>query len=314
MKLNRRNMVLLATLVVVAAVDLGARSSVQRPSAGEPVFARYERGRAATIRVERGGETLTLGLEGKRWVVRDRANFAALASAVDELLSRLALVTTGDAVAAESSSHALYGLGDDAAHLVVLDDSAAVVVDAWIGRPRDEAVGSYLRIANAPTVYRAAGISPVSASASSWLDTRMLDVDLLSVRALQGELADGRSFRIVKREDGLWIDGTGRSVRPAVVNPLLLRANTMYFEDIVSVTREAAGLETPWASLRFELDEGGDRTLSVGGPVGTVDAASGRGTRAAARGEWSQPWVAAIPASAATQFEEALARIAGALR
>ena len=320
MRPNRRNLALLAALAVLVVVDLALREPDRRPVRGEPIFSGFRPDLAASITIERDGEALSLDLVDSKWVVVERRNFPAFAATVTNLLARLSLLSTSDLVASERSSHELFGLGDEAAHLTIRDSNGASLVDAYVGRPRDEAVGAYVRIAGEEAVFRAASLSAIGARPAAWLNTRLLEIDLPAVRAIGGELADGRSFRLVKRDDGLWGAAGGKTLRPALVDPLLLSANTLYFEDIASVSLEDAGLVTPWASLRFGLEQGGERRIALGAPIASAAAAasgeggSARSARAATRPEWPTPWVAVLPEQSAARLEAALAQIANALR
>ena len=208
-------------------------------------------------------------------------------------------------MASERSSHELFGLASGAAHLVVSDASGDTLIDLWSGRPKDEASGSYLRLADSEAVYRAASIPVLVADPVRWLDTHVAEIDPPTVRVDDVTFSEGDALRLVRGEDGRWTAAggatPGRKLTPPDLDPLLLVAGTLYLEDVLELSPAEAGLEPPVLELSFELAGGNRRRIALGGEVGPG--------RALSSPDWREPWVARIGAKTARTLENAAERL-----
>jgi hypothetical protein len=305
MRLARRNLLLAALLAVLVVLDLLHREPERVAASGEPALA-LRPDDVARIEISRGGEEVALVRSGAGWTVRERDGFAAHGPTVTTLLERLAALSRADLVSSSPDALPLFGLGPGAARLVLADAEGEVLADLSMGRPRDEAGGCYVRVAGSDEAFRSAALAVPEPRPERWLDTRLLDLPIPSVQVIHAELPDGRSFRIQRGEDGRWNAlESPRSVTPAAVDPLLLVAANLYFSDLSDVARADAGLETPRATLRFDLEGGELLRLALGDAV--------PGGRAARRAEWSADWVVVLSERSATSLERAAAQVADAL-
>jgi len=305
MRFSPRNWVLAATLVVLVVLDL-AWPDGRTARRQEPAFPGFDSARATTVRLESGERACELRLVRDRWRVRERDGFAAHQEAVRELLSRLAALSVSDVVATEPASHVLFGIDGSESRLVVGDENGAVLLDARLGRPRDESSGSYVVPAGGTAVHRAASIPLPEPDATRWLDLDLVDLDIPAVRMIRVERHGRPALELVLQEDGRWnVPGTSKFLTQRVVQDLLLVADTTYFEDVATRPSAEVGFDPPAVRLRFELAGGGSRGVELGDELGPH--------RALRRTDWEEPWVALVRARSAANLEGALARIERAL-
>jgi len=305
LKLSRRNLVLLGLVAVLVVLDLVLRVGSSGPRPGEPLFPGFDPASAAVLRIEQAGDSVVLTRDERGWAVAERDGFPAHAPTVEELLERLAALSSTDLVASERGSHELFGLARGAARLVVGDASDATLIDLWSGRPADEATGSYLRVEGSDAAYRAAAIPVLVAEPVRWLDTRVAEIDPPTVRVVDVTWAGGESQRLVRGEDGRWTvtggSGPARKLTPQEVDPLLLVAGTVYLDDVSELTLAEAGLEPPALELSFELARGTRRRIQLGGEIESRFALTSP--------DWSRPWVALIGSKTARTLLGAAERL-----
>lgn len=305
MRVSDRNLCLGIVLVALVVFDFVLRDPSSGFRESEPVLTDFDSESATSIRIEHGETTLDLTLAGGRWVVAQCQDFPAYPARIDDLLQRLERLRTSAIVSSEDGSSQLFGF-DDPTRVVVRDAALKVTAELELGSPSDDASGAYVRVAGASDIYRAVGLDSIDTRPMLWVDAHVLDLEIPAVKIVRAELAGGEWFELIKTDSGRWAAvGASRDLPAARVDPLLLVADTLYFEEVSDATPEEVGLTAPSVRLRFTLLDGRVMRLDLGGMIGA--------TRAATRPDWSSPWVVRIPASSAARLEAVVREVLDAL-
>ena len=303
--MTSRNAILLGLVALLVVLELATSRSSRAPAAATSVLTEFSPARAASVRIEGGEEAVQLRRSETGWVVTERHDYPAHGAVVETLLGRLASLRSDDLVGTDPGSHALFGLAadDDVVRVTVRDADAAPLAQLRIGRS-PEGTGSYVQRIGRDEVYRAAALDALEASPRSWLDTHLVAFDLIAVRAIHiGGSGTGASRSFTREPDGRWrLQGTDTLLPPAVVDPLLVTAANLYFQDVQGVAPEEAGLDAPRWTLRFDAGE----ALPISVHVGEAD---GSETRAVTVPGWNTPWVVRLPEASAAQLEAAIGHI-----
>ncbi len=304
MRPTRRNLVLAALALGLLALELG--SGGERARGPEVALPGFRPARVEAVRVARGAAAVDLVRADGRWVVRQRASFPAYEETITTLVTRLAALSSADVVATTRASHGLFGFDQEPARVTLSDGAGELVLALEMARPADEPNGSYVRVDGRDVVWRAAAIPLPTPDPVRWLDTRLAELEIPSVRVVRVARGDER-HELVLEDDGRWrVSGGDRRLTQSQVQPLLLVVGTTYFEDLaLDLEPAAAGLAPPRVALTFELEGGGLRHVHVGDDVA--------GRRAFTRPEWSRSWVVLVREQTARNLDGALARLLGAL-
>lgn len=307
MKITRRNLLLLAVVLVLVGADLALRPAERPGAPAGRLLPGLDVARVARVSLRGAEGEVDLERDEDGWVVVQRQRFSAHALVVDELERRLAGLSRTDRVSNETGSQDAYGLGDGAIRLELDDDGGEPLAVVWIGKPAGLAQGAYVRIDDEEEVYRAPTLPVVETDPAFWIDKRLVDLDSSAVRSLRiEEPARGIDLRLTRLEDGRWRAG-GRStlLTAAEVDPLLLVASNLYFEDLSDAIAGAPALDpgAPAIRLQFDLDGGEARGIALGEP-------GAKGEVAATNVFWRTPWSVVLPSRTASRLEAAIQRIA----
>ncbi len=306
MRLERRNVVLGALLLVLVSVQLLGRDEGVTVRGGPGLLERFAPSQVTRVVLTRGEERCDLVRVDGDWRVRQRADFAAQAERVDELLLRLASLGPADLVSEERSSYARYGIDADAVSIELRGAEDEVLATLRAGRPEDAATGSHLARAGGEGVYRASAIPLPEPLPERWLELKLIDLAIPEVRLCRVQRAGGEEHELVLQSDGRWnLRGTDRYLTQRVVQDLLLVASTTFCEDVSETPLAEAGLSEPSLVCTLVAGEAEARTLSIGGSVD--------GLRALRRSDWRGPWVALVRPRSAANLEGALLRVLAAI-
>ncbi|HED64053.1 MAG TPA: DUF4340 domain-containing protein [Planctomycetes bacterium] len=267
MKITRRNVQLFVLLLALVGADLALspRGSVVG-FAGDGLVDGIDWQQVSRIRITGGDGTVTLERSGDGFGVAEYGGFPAHEGVVSEFLRRIVAIGPADLVASEEESVERFGLGSTAVRALLSDEEGSILADLRFAPAPDAKAGCVLRLADSTRIFRTAALTPPIPEPIAWIDSRVLDLDAPRVRVLRLHTAGSAEQTLVRQENGLWsLEGSGETLRPARVDPLLLIASSLYLEDVLAdPDLEALGLAPPELSCSFELDGGELRRVELG--------------------------------------------------
>ncbi len=159
------------------------------------------------IRLEQGGEAITLEKSGESWVLSEPLRFDADPAAVGRLLQGLqeirVIARTSDNSGYEQDRR--FELDDDQARRVTLRQGAETVLDARIGKASSDFSNGFARLEGEEPIYRTAQhlAGRIQTRQSGWIKRQLLDHDGNTLSSLSLNHADGSRMDFANR-DSLW--------------------------------------------------------------------------------------------------------------
>ncbi len=310
MRIHPRNLGLLAVLAALVAANVWLERPAREASGGGRLFPELEASRAARIELTVPGQDVLEIVQGEDgWVLPGRRDFPALEYAVTDLLGRVASLSRVDRIGQEASSHGTYGVGEDSRRLRIADDTGTTLAELRQGAPPEGGSGSHVRPLPGDEVFRAADLALLDAHVGQWVDTRLMHLDPSRVRGIAA-IEDGELlFDLLRLEDGRWrcIDrkeGTETDhLAPAVVEPLLRAAQSLFFTDVSPrAFHPEMGFSPPWLTLEFDVGEEERKAVWIG------DATEGE-LRFAHDPHREPGWYVTLPETTAVRLREAMRHV-----
>lgn len=258
-------------------------------------------GQVDKVRIRSSSGAVTLQRDGTRWVVEERAGYAASFPRLQSLLDALATARLIEPKTMLPQNFNRLGL-DDIEH----PGSDAVLIEIWaataepiervlIGHADSARGGRFVRQASEQQTWLIDTSPQPLADPADWLDRRMLDVDFSRVATVERGLAGNPGFRVTRAtaatDASLALETlpAGKALRYVSVFDAAARSIlTMTPEDV----RKAAGLDFVNAPLTrivcfdglviearvLQSDDGNWMTLDVHGATGPDVAEQAAGT------------------------------------
>jgi hypothetical protein len=205
--MSRGNQILAILLVVqlaLAAVVLWPRSA--STAGGEPLFPGLEADQVVRVTIADGeGERIELTRNAGQWGLAEADNYPCQEDAVDDIIGKVAAITTDRLITRTPASHKRLQVADgDYARLVELELADGAVHQLYLGTSPSYGM-AHVRAAGEDAVYLASDLSStdVNASASAWVDTLYLSVPGDQIVGLTLENGNGM-FEFQKGEGGAW--------------------------------------------------------------------------------------------------------------
>ncbi|MEO0651795.1 MAG: DUF4340 domain-containing protein [Planctomycetota bacterium] len=318
----KRNLVLLALLAVLVALDLATAPRTASRAASGRVFAQLETDQVARIVVDApGAEALAIERverEGESvWVLPAQLDFQADRWLVDTLLGSLERVAEADLVAEAPSDPADFGLAEGVGVRVrVLDAEGRSLADYRQGEQLARAggiEGVYLTRSDGPAVYRAPLVPRLAVDVESWLATRVAGLDLAGLRALGLEVAGERTLPFERSVGGRWSGPTDDEAPEVALDRLATATGELFLSGVVSdgVLPEH-GFDPPRIVVELELADPIDEEqrqvvrMAVGADVERDD---GVRVTYVTWSAWPRPWVVEVRSALLERLFEAVLEV-----
>ena len=252
--MSRGNQILAILLVVqlaLAAVVLWPRSA--STAGGEPLFRGLEADEVVRVMIVGGaGERIELTRNAGQWGLAEADDYPCKEDAVDDVVTKIAAITTDRLITRTPSSHKRLQVADeDYARLIELELVDGDVHQLYLGTSPSYGV-SHVRASGEDAVYLASDLSStdVNASASAWVDTLYLSVPGDQIVGLTLENGNG-TFEFQKGEGGAWTMvglSPDETVNANNVESLVNRVSSVrMLRPLGTEAREEYGLQDPSA-------------------------------------------------------------------
>ncbi|MDP6387479.1 MAG: DUF4340 domain-containing protein [Planctomycetota bacterium] len=266
MRPTRTNWMLLGLLVLLAALDLGLRDGGGQTRTIGRLASEFYRDRAARALLVRGGEQMELQRGEEAWSLPEHHGYAASARTVDELLTALTSLTTLDLVSLDATTHAEYGLAQDALAIEVWDEEGQRVLGLLQGAEVSGGGASYVRLMGEDAVYRAARLRSIQLDPRFWLDVQWLTYPeaLVSRIELSGTALSGPRT-LVREADTVdtWRVEGGERVGAAPIKKHLRALRSLFVESVRDRVDAGAPVSAPLLSAELELIDGRHFSASI---------------------------------------------------
>ncbi len=268
--MSKRNLILVAVLVVqiaIAAVVFWPREVASR---GEPLFPAVEAGQIVGLTITGAGDNrIVLAKAGEGWVLSEAGDYPVLADKVPPLLADIAGLTTDRLVAQTPGSHGRLKVArDDFERRIEFEMADGTVRQLYVGTAPSFGA-THVRAGGRDEVYLTADLTAqeVQVQASAWVDRTYLEVPQDQIVAVTLENANGR-FEFVKAGETWTMAGLAADepLDEGAVNTLVNRARlTTLQAPLGKEELPAYGLDDPQAvvTLQTETEQGGSRTYTL---------------------------------------------------
>ena len=264
--MSRRNALLGLLLAGLVVLDLLTLPGGGPSRAIGPLLPGLDVAAAAEVELRADGtEPLVLRREGGAWTLPSTLGYAAQGSLAEDLLTRLASLSTLDLVTEDPARHREYGV-DQGTLITVRDAEGATLAALLQGGITPDRRATYGRSPAEDRTYRLPLLSPVRLDPDWWLDARLLTFEPGLVRRV--ELAEGDRVLVLERDlarVGVWRTPAGDPASGSSVDALLDALRSTFLSEVV----EARPLEQAAWSVTLVLADGTRR--------GLVAAATGEG-------------------------------------
>ncbi len=203
------------------------------------------------------------------WVVTNKGEYRVNPEYITDLLDIFENMPKGEIASRNPEKHEEFQVDDVGVGIQAWEEDEQVI-DAIVGKEGPGFTTTYMRYANADTVYLAPqNIRPVF-NRTDWRDKRVWVFDALKVTSIDWRYQD-TEISLIKTGDG-WQQVTpfSRGSSDEKVGPVLTTLSDLFAADIrEDVTREQAGLSGKPIDIRIELgfETGEKDALIVGGKV-----------------------------------------------
>lgn len=295
--LSRANLIGVAALAALIAIDVATVPEPPSELVGAPLFPALEPARAEVITVggDVGGSLRIERVDGE-WVLPAWENFPADEWLVDELLGALERQSDRTLVARAPTDPEAFGLGAVAGPEVAVLGAGGAQLAAYVQggdlpRGPGASTGLHLVRAGESAVYRAPLLPRLTIDPQAWMSTRVLELPAAAVLGLRIRFAGQRELEFRRDADGQWSAPVGDA--PTVpLDRLVTSMGSLFHSGLAQVEdRVLAGLEPPVLELAAVLaGEDGqeiERSIAIGGddPEGASYATSP---------QWPRPWIVVI--------------------
>ncbi len=279
--MSRPNLLLAVLLVALIALDLLTLPGQGPARVIGPLLPGLDTAAAAELELRADGTApLVLRRDGEDWVLPATLGYAARTTLAEDLLTRLASLSTLDLVTEDAARHREYGV-DQGTLVTVRDAEGQVLAELLQGDLTPDGRATYGRAPSEDRTYRLPLFAPVRLDPAWWLDARLLTFEPGLVRRV--ELVSGERALVLERDlarVGVWRTPAGDPAAGASVDSLLEALRSTFLDEVL----EDRPLETSTWSVTLELADGSQRGLRVaaspaGGPAAAgVDASVLGGT------------------------------------
>ncbi len=279
--MSRPNLLLAVLLVALIALDLLTLPGQGPARVIGPLLPGLDTAAAAELELRADGTApLVLRRDGEDWVLPATLGYAARTTLAEDLLTRLASLSTLDLVTEDAARHREYGV-DQGTLVTVRDAEGQVLAELLQGDLTPDGRATYGRAPSEDRTYRLPLFAPVRLDPAWWLDARLLTFEPGLVRRV--ELVSGERALVLERDlarVGVWRTPAGDPAAGASVDRLLEALRSTFLDEVL----EDRPLETSTWSVTLELADGSQRGLRVaaspaGGPAAAgVDASVLGGT------------------------------------
>lgn len=270
MKRNTLILVLLAAAVAVAVYYLEIKPGKPRdekPDTSKPAFA-FNRDEVSSISITRSGETVTVEQRDGKWTITQPVTAQANQSTIDSLVSSLTSAKIERTLAASPDQIKTFGLEEPAVSIEIKLKSGETQ-QIKLGAKDFSGLSVYAQIAGSSDVAMVPA-SVLTNSDKSLNDLRdkailgvfQFDIKSISLTNENGQISlvkDGGQWALKKPYDA--------SVEESEINSFLREVTSAEAEEFVSDKADDLakyGLDKPKINLTAQLNDGSEKTLSVG--------------------------------------------------
>lgn len=289
--MNRRDLLLVGLLAILVGLDVVTTPDGAPTRAVGPLLVGFDSTQATRIELRRDGEeslVLERGSEEGDWVLPGTFGYRARTQLAEDLLSRLASLSTLDLVTEEASRHGDYGV-DQGVLVRVEDGEGRELASLLQGGVSPDGRATWGRRPSEDATYRLPLFAPLRLDPLWWLDARLLSFEPGLIRRIELEI--GERARVLERDlarVGVWRTPEGVPAVGADVEALLEALRGTFLTEVLSAEELDPAASSAAVSLVFEGRE--PLTLSVEpGPEGARATLAGSGfTVALDRGTWAR--------------------------
>ena len=296
--MSRRRFALLlivALLAISAAVLLATRRNSSAQINGGELFPTLaaDLNRVTALRIAKGSDTPTTTLEKSAggWTVKERGGYPADVAKLRTLLTALGAAKIVETKTADAARYAVIGVedlsqaGSSGTEVIVTatDGTKAVIVGKTVGD------GNFVRRAGEKQSYSVEPGIPVEAEPHFWIDSRLLDVPVGKIQAIEYRPAGGPAYAVRRSTpDGPFnLEGAPAGRKPADAAALAPAATTLSgltAEDVAP--SDGIDFAQPFVAT-LTLTDGEVITLSgiVAGPKHWVEVKSSKDAALTARAQ-----------------------------
>ncbi len=303
---RRSPAILILALVAMAQLALIAWLFWPQPSqaAAGTLFAGLDPAQVQSLAIDWEDKVITLTRSGDGWVLPDKGDFPANASAVTDLLTKLAQVDTSRLVAGNAASHARLRVDEqNPVRRVEITAADGTQTTLYVGTSPN-ARATNVRAGGSDNVYLTSALSTgdLRVDTTAWVDTQFLNLDPATIDSLNVENAQG-AFTLTKESSGAWTLpelSPGDRLITGTVEGWVRNLATLGLSDVLgSESLPAYGLDAPTATLTldFQATPAVTGTVVPAAPVqlliGAKDDASGSYAVKAS----TSPWIVRVAAA-----------------
>lgn len=263
--MNRRRLIILAALAIVAALAAGVllvdRDQQPQLSGGRmfpDLETRLNDITRLTVQLSKD-QTLSLERSHENWVVVEKANFPANLEQLRKVLVALARTEKVEQKTSNPEYYDRLGVQDmdnagEQTRLLRINADDATLAEVIVGKSGDGG-NSYLRPANQPVSWLGSEWIDLPQRVNAWLDAKLVEIDAARIAAIEIVHPDGVQLRIEKHTDGLKLF-SGDEQLSARTDELERVAGTLDNLSLEDIVVDETGDEAVWRTTRFMTDDG----------------------------------------------------------